>query len=235
MNTTTSPRSRICVSVADRSIDAALATARAAEALADVIEVRLDSLAEPAVRPFVEGLTKPLLFTNRAAWEGGTWQGEESARVDLLVEAVAAGATYVDIELRAEAEQRQRLLAAVQGTACQCIVSWHDFKVTASAQGLGKVFQEMYRSGAHIGKIVTTARDFRDVLRVLNLQDEAAEMDFPLIAFCMGPVGVVSRVATCALGGYMTYAAPDGGGGTAPGQLPITTLRTLLEELGHGD
>ena len=226
---------RICVSVADRSLAAALATAKAAEGLADVIEIRLDSLEAPAVRPFVEQLTRPLLFTNRPAWEGGNYQGDETARVDLLVEAVKAGAAYVDIELRSEEESRQRVFAAAKGTACQCIVSWHDFKVTASSQGLAKLFQEMYRSGAQIGKIVTTARDFRDVLRVLSLQEEAAEMDFPLIAFCMGPVGVVSRVATCALGGYMTYAAPDGGSGTAPGQLPLTTLRAMLAGLGHGN
>ncbi len=235
MDTAPTPAGRICVSVAHPSLEAALATARAVEAAADVIEIRLDSLETPAVRPFVEGIAKPLLFTNRPAWEGGGYAGDEAARVDLLIEAVAAGAAYVDLELRAEEAQRRRLLDAVKDSGCQCIVSWHDFKVTASAQGLAKIFQEMYRSGAQIGKIVTTARGFRDVLRVLNLQEEAAEMDFPLIAFCMGAAGVVSRVATCALGGYMTYAAPDTATATAPGQLPVGALRRIFTEFGRHD
>jgi len=222
---------RICVSIADPSVDAALAAAKAAEPLADVIEIRLDSLAEPVIEPFLARLQKPLLFTCRPTWEGGNYAGEETARIDLLSQAVQAGAAYVDIELRADDSSRQRLLDVARGSKCKVIVSWHDFKVTASAQGLSKLFQQMYRSGAHIGKIVTTARDYRDVLRVLSLQDEAAEMDFPLIAFCMGPIGVVSRVATCGLGGYMTYAASESGQSAAPGQLPVAILRRMLTEL----
>lgn len=222
---------RICVSIADSSLDAALAAAKAAESLADVVEIRLDSLAEPVVEPFLAQAAKPLLFTCRPDWEGGNFTGDEAARVALLSQAVKAGAAYVDIELRAEESSRQQLLDVAKSTPCKVIVSWHDFKVTASAQGLSKLFQQMYRSGADIGKIVTTARDHRDVLRVLSLQDEAAEMDFPLIAFCMGPIGVVSRVATCSLGGYMTYAAPDVGAATAPGQLPVAILHRMLAEL----
>ncbi|MDH3394433.1 MAG: type I 3-dehydroquinate dehydratase [Desulfobulbaceae bacterium] len=224
-------KSRICVSIADPSVDGALAAAAAVESLADVIEIRLDSLTQPTVEPFLAKLQKPLLFTCRPDWEGGNYAGDETARVDLLCQAAKSGAAYVDIELRAEESSRRRLLEAVKGTDCQVIASWHDFKVTASAQGLSKVFQEMYRSGAAIGKLVTTARDHRDVLRVLNLQDEAAEMDFPLIAFCMGSAGIISRAATCGLGGYMTYAAPSEGAATAPGQLTVATLRRILTEL----
>ncbi|MDH3360289.1 MAG: type I 3-dehydroquinate dehydratase [Desulfobulbaceae bacterium] len=224
-------KNRICVSIADSSVDGALAAAKEAESLADVIEIRLDTLTEPAVEPFLAQVKKPLLFTCRPDWEGGNYKGDEAARIDLLCQAIKGGAAYVDVEMRAEESSRKQVLAAAKGTDCQVIVSWHDFKVTASAQGLKKLFEEMYRSGAAIGKIVTTAREYRDVLRVLNLQDEAAEMDFPLIAFCMGPIGKISRVATCGLGGYMTYAAPENGQTTAPGQLPVATLHKMLTEL----
>ena len=73
------------------------------------------------------------------------------------------------------------------------------------------------------------AHNFQDVLRVFNLQTLAAEMGFPLITFCMGKAGVISRVATLTLGGYMTYAAPDGGAPTAPGQFALTPLRGILQ------
>ncbi|MDA8165374.1 MAG: type I 3-dehydroquinate dehydratase [Desulfobacteraceae bacterium] len=222
---------RICVSVAAPSVAEAVRIAREAEPLADVIEIRLDALAAPEIPPFLEEVRTPLLFTNRPAWEGGGFAGDETARVAPLLAALAAGAAYVDIELNAEPALRDQVLAAARAHGGQVIVSWHDFKVTPSAQAIATILQEQYRSGAHIGKIVTTARDFRDVLRVLALQDEAAEMEFPLIAFCMGRPGMISRVATLELNGFMTYAAPDHGAATAPGQLSASVLRRLLADL----
>jgi 3-dehydroquinate dehydratase type I len=59
----------------------------------------------------------------------------------------------------------------------------------------------------------------------------AAENNFPLIAFCMGAIGKISRLATIKLGGYMTYAAPDEGKETAPGQMPVSVLRDMLSRL----
>ena len=97
------------------------------------------------------------------------------------------------------------------------IISWHDFSGTPSSDELGEILQQQMESGAHIGKIVTTANDYQDVLRILNLLAMAAENNFPLIAFCMGSIGKISRVATTKLGGYMTYAAPDGGDGDSAG------------------
>ena len=81
------------------------------------------------------------------------------------------------------------------------------------------------------------AHDYHDVLRVLNLQEEAARMDIPLIAFCMGRPGVISRVATVELGGYMTYCAAHEDEATAPGQLSVAVLRQIeaLMTNGQGD
>jgi 3-dehydroquinate dehydratase len=35
-------------------------------------------------------------------------------------------------------------------------------------------------------------------------------------------------LATIKLGGYMTYAAPEGGKETAPGQIPVSDIRDML-------
>jgi 3-dehydroquinate dehydratase I len=218
---------RICVSIAAPTVKEAVAIGRRAETSADVIEIRLDALAHPEVSPFIEQLQAPLLFTHRPVWEGGNFSGKEQERIDLLLAALEAGAAYVDIELQAEPDLQESLLAAARQKGSRVIVSWHDFKTTPSAQALATILQRQYRSGAAIGKIVTTARDFRDVLRVLSLQVAAAEIEFPLIAFCMGRPGMISRLATLALNGYMSYAAPDDGPATAAGQLSLSALRTM--------
>ncbi|MFN2368555.1 MAG: type I 3-dehydroquinate dehydratase [Desulfurivibrionaceae bacterium] len=220
---------KICVSIADRDLDRALAIAAGAVDPATVLEIRLDALARPTAVPFVDKLNVPLLFTCRPTWEGGDFAGSEEERFALLEEAVRSGATYVDVELRAEEELRRQLLALAKKHRVKVIVSWHDFKTTASAQALRSIFEAEYRSGADIGKIVTMGRTFQDVLRVLALQEIAYEMGFPLCAFCMGRAGMISRVATLELGGFMTYAAPDHGPATASGQLSVSALRKALE------
>ncbi len=209
----------------------ALGAAKQAEAAADVIEIRLDSIPQPEIGPFIKELSRPLLFTNRPVWEGGLYDGDEGARTGLLLDAIAAGAAYVDIEMKTAYDLRQEVIAKAGEQQTQVIVSWHNFDETPSAEKLEEIFNEQYASGARIGKIVTMAKTSEDVLRVLSLQLLAQEKDFPLIAFCMGRAGMISRLATVELGGYMTYAAPDSGRATAPGQLRVSTLRTIMQTL----
>jgi 3-dehydroquinate dehydratase-1/3-dehydroquinate dehydratase/shikimate dehydrogenase len=185
------------------------------------------------VPPFLEALSVPLLFTNRPCWEGGNCADEERGRIVMLQQAARSGAAYVDIELRADEGMRRDLIAAARQGSAKVVVSWHDFSGTPCRETLAEIFDRQAASGADIGKIVTTACCFEDVLRVLDLQAEAAAKGFSLIAFCMGQAGVISRLATLELGGYMTYVAPDGGRAAAPGQLPLSallTMRRLLHE-----
>lgn len=222
---------KICVSIGKAGLQAALAQADGVAAKADVIEIRLDCLDDPAVTPFLLQLEKELLFTCRAKWEGGAYAGREEARIALLAEAVTAGCSYVDLELRSPAQSWRQLRHSALSSATRLICSWHDFVATPSSEDLVRIVTEMGRSGADIGKIVTTASNGSDVLRVLALQETATKMDFPLIAFCMGEAGIISRLATLPLGGYMTYCAPEKGDVTAPGQICIDDLLAAYAHL----
>jgi 3-dehydroquinate dehydratase-1 len=226
----------VCVSVACEKVAQAIDIAKHSESHADVIEIRLDSLSHPEIEPFVINLTKPLLFTNRPEWEGGSFNGSEAARIELLLEAIKHDCALVDLELKTAPELRGELLdVLLDHPQTGLIISWHDFSGTPSINELGEILQQQMESGAHVGKIVTTANDYKEVLSVLNLQAIATENNFPLIAFCMGPIGKISRLATTKLGGYMTYAAPDGGEETASGQIPASVIREMLTRLDHAD
>lgn len=226
------PSSRICVSVGREKIDDAVAVATSVAAQADVVEIRLDALTTPAVAPFMESIDVPLLFTNRPRWEGGLFAGEEEERLDLLLEAVAEQATFVDLELLAPAESQQKMQSALLHSTTHLILSWHNFDNTPSREELVGRMAMMQDNGADVGKIITTAHDHEDVLRVLQLQEVAARLNFTLIAFCMGDPGVISRVATCGLGGYMTYCAVNEEEATAPGQLSVHALREIYALMG---
>ncbi len=230
------PAGKICVSIARQNLDDAIQAALSVKSFADVIEIRLDSLTAPAITPFMQEIAPPLLFTNRPVWEGGQCNTSESERHELLLQAVNGGAAYVDIELNSDQTSIDRLCdAASRNNQTKIIVSWHNFTETPAKNELEKIFVRQKNSGAHIGKIVTMAHRFTDVLRVLQLQELAARESFPLIAFCMGRAGMISRVATLELGGFMTYASLNKKEATAPGQLAVTDLINCLKNLRHAD
>ncbi len=219
----------ICVSVAAVDASTAATSVQSVIELVDVVEIRLDAMPVPQVKDCYELISKPLLFTNRPNWEGGEYQGPEDERIGPLFEAINMRASYVDFELNGDLRYRNRLLDAMSVTESKMIISSHDFTCTPSKERLSDILKEQIESGAHIGKIVTVAHSPFDVLRVLNLLEEAAEQNFPLCAFCMGEVGKISRLTTLFFGGFMTYGAMNEAQATAPGQLSVEKIHDLLE------
>jgi 3-dehydroquinate dehydratase-1/3-dehydroquinate dehydratase/shikimate dehydrogenase len=228
-------RGRICVSASFPDADAVGHAVLPIEEFVDVVEIRLDAMAEPEVEKCLHLFQLPLLFTNRPTWEGGDFSGTEQARLAPLLLAMRLQAAYVDLEFRTEKQLREELLDRIQQSSTRLILSWHDFESTPTAAELTDTMVQMQATGADIGKIVTTARTPEDVLRVLALQEKARELQFPLISFCMGDAGRISRFATLYLDGFMTYVAPAEEQATAPGQfsaLHFQQLRTLFD---HGN
>ena len=218
---------KICVSLAGADAATICEQARQVAEIADVLEIRLDSMTLPEPEKCCSLLRKPLLFTNRPTWEGGQFAGSEEERIAQLLEAVRLRAAYVDLELRAALNSRHSLLDAMQDSPTRMIISWHDFAGTPAALELTEVLHQMMASGAHIGKIVTTAHNHGDVLRVLALQEQARVAGFCLSCFCMGEAGRISRLATLYLGGYMSYACVSDAQATAPGQISAARMREI--------
>ena len=227
------PGGGLCVAVSAQDPRSAIASVQPVIDLVDVVEIRLDGMQEVQVPELCKGITCPLLLTNRAQWEGGAFKGSEEERLRPLLDGIKHGAAYIDLELKTSEQLRQRLLDALQGTQTRLIVSHHNFAETPDSDALSAILKQQIESGAHIGKIVTMAHDHLDVLRVLNLQEEASKNNFPLIAFCMGEPGKLSRIITLLLGGFMTYAALDEEQATAPGQLTVQELKAALACLAY--
>ncbi|CAG37742.1 type I 3-dehydroquinate dehydratase [Desulfotalea psychrophila] len=218
---------KICVSLGQPTMPQALEASLRIFG-ADVIEVRLDYIDVPEIDPFVESLATDLLFTCRPTWEGGLFAGTEEDRLALLAEAVRAGAAYIDLELRSAEESHQYLRTYLAERETELILSYHDFESTATLAKLTGIIDQMQDAGADIGKLITTANSAADVVRVFQVLEYAAKKGLPLIAFCMGEAGAVSRVASCDLGGYMTYCCADGAEVTAAGQITISEMRGIF-------
>jgi len=179
---------------------------------ADLVEVRLDGVADPDAAGAIRGSHLPVLVTCRPVWEGGLWDGGEEARARLLLDALAHGAALVDIEWRAPS--RDRLLAAA---ASRTVLSLHDF--AAVPADLPATARAMAAHTPGLVKLAVRARRLGDVVPLLGI---AASLggDNRLVLVAMGTPGVVTRVAAARFGSAMTYA----GSGVELGQVPASRL-----------
>ncbi len=228
----------LCVSIAERTFSSVGQSLKSCMQEADMAEIRLDSLAgsfsEKACRELLSLSPIPLIFTCRKGDEGGQFAGTEEERIKRLAAAVDAGAPYVDVELRTEAGLRNGLVDHAHGNGCMVIMSWHNFSETPELEELERVLSDQVASGADIAKIVTMGRESGDIPRLFSLYYMAYRLDIPLVSFCMGETGKISRVASLAMGAFFTFASVDDGTETAPGQIPLHQFRKIMDICSQG-
>ncbi|KAK3270331.1 hypothetical protein CYMTET_21267, partial [Cymbomonas tetramitiformis] len=129
----------LCTSVIAQSIAGATREiAESVDAGADVIELRLDFLAmfnaERDLPKLLAACPVPAIVTYRPDWEGGKYTGPEEERLNVLRMAVALGAAFVDIELKAAEAFFSGPLPPSRQT--QIFVSSHNYEVTPDSETL---------------------------------------------------------------------------------------------------
>jgi len=204
--------SLLCETVTGATM-AELVAARDATA-ADMVELRLDGVAEPDVAHALQNRRTPTIVTCRPRWEGGRFDGSEEERGRLLAEALARGAEYVDVEWRAGFDD------LIREHAPRVVVSSHDF--VGVPDDLCARARAMRATGAAVIKVAITASRLSDTLPLLDI---AKGGDAVVIG--MGDAGVPSRLLAARFGSRWTY----GGHGVAPGQVPAAVVLVPTREL----
>ena len=219
----------ICIPIMAKNTDSALKRMAKADTLADMIELRLDVMEKFDLKEIIKSATKPILVTYRSKREGGEGSADYGTRVHYLLDAMEAGADYVDVEFSIHLEWIQRVFQ-MKGP-CGLVVSCHLLNGTPHREKLKGMLKNMAATGADVVKIVSRARDWEDNFSVLELIPKARAMGIGIIAFCMGPLGRISRIACPLMGGYMTFASLEKGEESAPGQIPAPDMKKILEML----
>jgi 3-dehydroquinate dehydratase type I len=226
----------ICIPIAATTTETAMAQMEKGASLADVLELRIDQIRDVDLQQLMNGKRsgKRILVTNRHKDEGGGFPGNERERVELLKDAVALGADYVDIELRTEKHLIKELVTQIKRYygRTKWIISTHDFSGTPPEGVLKKRFDACSKTGADIVKICTYAHKLEDNLRVLGLIPYAQNKDRAIIALCMGEKGKISRVMAPLLGASWSYASLEKGAESAPGQLTAEEMRLIYRLVG---
>ena len=207
------PQSQLCETVVGRTM-ADLVAARDGVRHADLVELRLDGVADLDVERALHGRRLPAVVTCRAAWEGGRFDGSESERLRILAQALALGAEYVDVEWRALRGSEARVVEDLIARAgSRVLLSAHDFD--GVPRDLDGQVRDMRASGAGLIKVAVMAARLTDTLCL-----RAVPRDGGAVVVGMGEAGVPSRLLATRYGSAWTYA----GDGVAPGQLPAERM-----------
>jgi len=166
---------------------------------ADLVELRLDSVSDPDVAAALDGRRRPVIVTCRPTWEGGGFKGSEEERKQILSDALAQGAEYVDVEWRA---QFNDLVARTGGK--RIVLSAHDFH--AVPIDLTSRVHAMRSTGAEVVKIAAATTSLSDCIPLLELGSGSGGGERGLVVIGMGPFGFATRVLATRFGSRWTYA-----------------------------
>ena len=220
----------LCAPITASTFEQALNLLRKAEAKnADLIEFRLDYMNSiPALKELVSATRLPKIATNRPYSEGGKFRGKESERIKLLLEAARTGFQYVDIELGID--DVVDVVRRIRKVGVETIVSYHNFETTPNLQEFERILEKQLSTGADICKIVSTARELRDNLGILEFVSNSSRKS-KIVSFAMGELGVVSRILSPIYGASFTFASIERGAESAAGQLTIDEVKEIYRSM----
>ena len=216
------------------------AAVRAAQAGADIIELRIDSLspmprletALAACAAVRDGAGKrPILFTLRTVRDGGPGSADAAAYEALLCGvAKTRVCEAIDCELSVGEAAFRRVADVAHASGVSVVGSSHAFHTLDDVRTAGQWLTRQRALGADVCKAAVMARDELHSLRASLAMLEAAEtIDAPVIAITMGVGGVLSRVGAECLGSCLTFGTA--GEASAPGQMDALKLRDVLRAI----
>ncbi len=155
----------------------------------------------------------------------------DAERLRILKLAISSGASYVDVEMESAPAFLRKVIATTKRAGAKVIISHHDTKWTPPTKELRKIVAGARRLGADVVKVACLARNRTDNARLLGLLDDADDV----VVVGLGIKGRTTRLAAPLLGAPFTYAAPDEGRRTEPGQLTLAETVHFYEMLGAMD
>ncbi|OQY05341.1 MAG: shikimate dehydrogenase [Planctomycetales bacterium 4572_13] len=196
---------------------------------AEAVEIRVDALTQPGVESVLKMVRAaqkaklPVIVTCRDKKEGGFNEVAPSLCLSILRESILAGAEFVDIEYANFKcpDTHSVLKAAIEQSETKLILSSHNFdRPFEELDILYESILAVYPDA--IPKIVYKARHINDCFAAFDL---LRDTDRPLICFCMGAAGQISRILAKKFGAFLTFASLDDDSATAPGQVPVERMK----------
>ncbi|MEI6385769.1 MAG: type I 3-dehydroquinate dehydratase [Spirochaetota bacterium] len=170
-----------------------------------------------------------LIFTIRSHREGGQPNSLSDREAIELSAAICreTGIDYVDCELSNKTGDIEYLRDIAHSSGTKIIGSYHNFELTPDMDFLVGRMLAAKDLGLDVAKVAVMPRSEFDVLTLLGATLLGKQRSgLPLITMSMGGLGSVSRMVGGVFGSGLSFAV--GQSASAPGQVPIEELRTVL-------
>lgn len=105
------------------------------------------------------------------------------------------------------------------------MISYHNYANTPLFTDLLELAQKIKEKGADVAKIITKAEKIEDNLITLRLLSNSNVIGIPLISFCTGEMGKMSRLYASKFGSLIDYVLPSEKYRTAEGQILINDFK----------
>jgi 3-dehydroquinate dehydratase type I len=215
----------------------------------DFIELRFDYLdtTNGISSDFIHSLLDfsgiPMICTFRKFSEGGNADISETQRISILNEIIKAKPHFIDIEMDNSIGILEDIISKANKNNIAIIFSHHNFTDTPTSEEMYNIIQSFRSklktitsfkssfsiSHSFVWKLIFTATQFEDNLEVLKFCRNIADNKGKIISFCMGELGIFSRLLSALFGGFFTFGSLVAQ--TAPGQINIELMREFYKLL----
>ena len=175
---------------------------------------------------------KPILFTFRTAKEGGKIAISDTDYIKLNTYVCEKKlADLIDVEMFSGENVIGEIITYAHQKSVIVVGSNHDFEGTPSKKQIITRLQLMQHFGADIIKIAVMPKEKEDVIALLTATEEMVNKHakVPVVSMSMSKLGVLSRVSGELFGSAITFATA--GVASAPGQIPVYTMKLVLDVL----
>jgi len=180
----------------------------------------------------------PVICTLRDYSEGGQVKTDTIERIQILKLIIESKPVYVDIEINSVDAILSEIIPFASNNKVGLIFSYHDFEKTPSYIEASNILENFMKKlkneflidqktvDKSVFKLIFTAQSFEDNFIPLELCKIKSSKKLSLISFCMGDLGLFSRILCVFSNSFLTYSSFEEK--TAPGQINISDLRKIL-------
>lgn len=151
----------------------------------------------------------------------------EEKRKAFLLEAIASGARYVDLDFNSDNSFLREIKGAIKKSGGDLIISYHNERQTPSSLRLRQIINHAFSQEAQIAKVACLCLRPIDNSRLLSLLSDPR----PVVVCGLGHSGLITRIAAPLCGAPFTYACWEGHPPTASGQISYQQLKKFYKFL----